>query len=97
MSRDTHTPGPWFWFGAQLKTRADMGRTPVWNGWCVPLDHDSQWGNAEANKDIISKSPAIPYMIEALQAVLTEVLSEEFNLSDQTLDQIQDALDRATA
>jgi len=63
------TPGPWFWIGNQLRTRAAMGRADSARGWLV--EHDAQLRSAEGdvNRSLIA---AAPNLYEALSELLAE-------------------------
>lgn len=52
------TPGPWFFLGETLRTRAAMGRKPHWMGWLVKLFGDSNHGDPQANRHLIEAAPA---------------------------------------
>jgi hypothetical protein len=66
------TPGPWFWQGAQLRTRAAMGRDPASGGWIVPIGEQdahsaSRHGSAAANRALIENAPQMHRMLVDLR------------------------------
>lgn len=74
MQRNAATPGPWFFDGMTLKTRAPMGRPESFRGWIVPLSevdaYAAQWGDPVANKKLITSAPDLLAEVERLKAAL---------------------------
>jgi hypothetical protein len=68
-----HTPGPWFWHGETLRTRAAMGRDAHWNGWIVRFGANEvgQWAVAEDNRALIAAAPQLHAALRALVAIAT--------------------------
>lgn len=75
-ARAQFTPGSWFWYGMELRTRAARpGKPSSRKGWLVTYDNKSTGAHetvANANRALIAASPILFREIEALRYALDQ-------------------------